>query len=332
MTIYFLDDAVGNDGNAGTSEGAGNAWLTVDKALSTVVAGDKVWVKDSGIYSEDAALDTPGTNISPIIMEGYATTTGDGGKATIAAVSVSCILIGAITASGNHHYGWRNFIFDGAGGSGTAYSTGAADSLTFINSEFINAGNVGLAADNQILCYKCIFDNNAAVGALTDVAIFIASRFSNNGASLTQAQIEKGLFIFCEAYGGINGQAAMRFDASTWPVGTINCTLDGENTTTSIAVLFDGNNMPGPAICINNIIYDFATGVRVDTAFGEMQVIGHNLLNSNSVADYAGGAQNTIGGDVTGAPVFTDEPGDDYSLNRGSSPAVDAGTDAEDLP
>jgi hypothetical protein len=36
MTTYYVDTAVGNDGNAGTSEGAGNAWATIDKAMNTV--------------------------------------------------------------------------------------------------------------------------------------------------------------------------------------------------------------------------------------------------------------------------------------------------------
>ena len=35
----------GDNGNAGTSEGSGNAWATVDYAMSTVAASDTVYIK-----------------------------------------------------------------------------------------------------------------------------------------------------------------------------------------------------------------------------------------------------------------------------------------------
>ena len=40
MTIYYVDGVVGDDTNAGTSEGSGSAWATIDKAMNTVAAGD----------------------------------------------------------------------------------------------------------------------------------------------------------------------------------------------------------------------------------------------------------------------------------------------------
>jgi len=58
MATYYVDTAVGDDGNLGTSEGAGNAWATIQHAVDNVAADDKVWVKASGTYSE--ALDATG--------------------------------------------------------------------------------------------------------------------------------------------------------------------------------------------------------------------------------------------------------------------------------
>ena len=82
MATYYVDTAVGDDANAGTSEGAGNAWATIDKAMNTVAAGDKVWVKASGTYDENGNIDTAGSLLSPIEFEGYSSTTGDNGKVT----------------------------------------------------------------------------------------------------------------------------------------------------------------------------------------------------------------------------------------------------------
>lgn len=70
--------AVGDDANVGTSEGSGNAWKTIDKAMNTVAAGDKVWVKASANYTELVTIDTVGSIAAPIVFEGYTSTTGDG--------------------------------------------------------------------------------------------------------------------------------------------------------------------------------------------------------------------------------------------------------------
>jgi len=83
MATYYVDVAVGNDSNLGTSEGAGNAWASIGKACQTATAdGDVVWIKASGEYvAEDGSTDSIGQVITAtnyIIFEGYTTTPGDG--------------------------------------------------------------------------------------------------------------------------------------------------------------------------------------------------------------------------------------------------------------
>ena len=56
MATYFVSAATGNDADTGLTEAL--AWLTIDKAMNTVVAGDKVWVKADGNYTETATIDT----------------------------------------------------------------------------------------------------------------------------------------------------------------------------------------------------------------------------------------------------------------------------------
>ena len=106
MTTYYVDNVDGDDANAGTSEGSGNAWASIGKAMQTVAAGDHVGIKVTGTdYTvEDGSTDsigaiiTAGTAASPIIFEAYTTTLGDrptgSGRATLDASTnslVNCI-------------------------------------------------------------------------------------------------------------------------------------------------------------------------------------------------------------------------------------------------
>ena len=48
---YYIDAAVGSDSNTGLAEGAGNAFLTIDKYYSVVAAGEIGYVKASASYT-----------------------------------------------------------------------------------------------------------------------------------------------------------------------------------------------------------------------------------------------------------------------------------------
>ena len=78
--VYYVDAATGSDANAG---GKGDPWLTIQKSMDGVAAGDFVWVKGGTDYTEDATGTTSGTFTNSICWEGYTATTGDGGKFTI---------------------------------------------------------------------------------------------------------------------------------------------------------------------------------------------------------------------------------------------------------
>ncbi len=331
MTDYFVDDATGSDLDDGLTEG--NAFATITHALDsgagthTFAAGDKVWVKASATYTEDVPVDVPGTATAPITIEGYTTTTGDNGRAAITAASVSAVLIGAITTSGVHFYVWKNFLM--TGGSGDVYDASAGDSITFVNCRITSGGADGVGADNNISFFNCEIDNNTGDGVDVDNdLIMIGCRVHNNGSTRSQVNSLNGVFLYSTCYAGVNSQAGIRCDGNAGPHVFSNCTFDGENTTTSFAIEVTSSTLAQSVVVVNDILYDFATGVDVGTAMGDHALIGHNLINSNTT-DYNGIA-NTLGNDQTGAPVFTNEAADDYSLGS-SSPAIDAGFDAADI-
>ncbi|MFA6081817.1 MAG: hypothetical protein WC773_00165 [Patescibacteria group bacterium] len=67
-TTYYVDAATGLDTNDGKSEGA--PWLTINKAATTLVAGDTVYIKN-GVYREGVSFTVSGTSGSPITFSAY---------------------------------------------------------------------------------------------------------------------------------------------------------------------------------------------------------------------------------------------------------------------
>ena len=104
--------------------------------------------------------------------------------------------------------------------------------------------------------------------------------------------------------------------------GFIGNTLDGENTASAgLAASSEAN-----CFILDNIIYDCTVGVDI----GANPVLpglfyGYNLMNSNGTDYDTSALPDLVGyGDVSGAPAFTDEAGDDYTLGDGSA-AIDTG-------
>lgn len=86
----------------------GGAVAAITKPV--VVAGNRVWVKATGTYSRTTTgtLNTTGTTGAWIVYEGYTTTEGDGGKATIQITGSSLTVI---SSSGSFR-AFRNFVLD----------------------------------------------------------------------------------------------------------------------------------------------------------------------------------------------------------------------------
>ena len=160
MATYYVDGAVGSDdsSNDGLSEGAGNAWATIDHAMNNVIAGDHVYVKASATYDENAIVETFGTNESMIIFEGYTSTPGDNGH---------CIHknTGGIALSdsvSNAFYLFKNFDWNGSSSTGVNVSL---SSCVFYNCKFRNNGGDGVSNSGSNVSYvNCEFSGNTSDG------------------------------------------------------------------------------------------------------------------------------------------------------------------------
>jgi hypothetical protein len=199
------------------------------------------------------------------------------------------------------------------------------DFCSFKNCQFDNNSGHGVLIDDLCKFEDCDFSDNTTDGIDADTAsAFIGCRAYRNGGDGIECRT--GLMFGCVAYS--NGGHGLAFSGQATAFNImINCTVDGDAKDTNTGVRM-GPSFAGLSIMINNIIYDCGTGIDIITGQGELNLSRNNLLNSNT-ADYAGGGA-TFKGEVTGAPQFSDEGSQDYTLASGS-PAKGTGFDESQL-
>jgi hypothetical protein len=313
MATYYVDGAVGNDGNAGTSAGAGNAWATIQKALDTISANgtDVVYVKDTGTYSEALTAGVSG-GVNTHRFYGYSSTPGDHGKATVSNTSGATLNLGA-----HNYYMWFNFIFSNSSTDGVT-STGSLHQ--FINCEFNNNGSEGINSGFNIRFTRCEFRNNAAEGAeVGNGCGFIGCIFSGNNKGISAAGKIPVLYknVFYN-----NGSYGVHITTSNDITACIGNTLDGENAASSYGIY---SNDIADIYCFDNIFHDWDYAWRVNSAVNYHDFTGgHNLFNSNNNKLWPLGGRAVNLYEVNDVPAFTDEAGDDYTLSE-VSPAIGAG-------
>lgn len=112
----------------------GGALATIGKPAGVYAPGNKIFVKADGTYSQTAtptfALGgNPTISIPPTVLEGYTTTRGDGGRATIQLSTNTGLTALNFTTNGHDV---RNFIIDcnSLGTSSGVVSSGATSSFT----------------------------------------------------------------------------------------------------------------------------------------------------------------------------------------------------------
>ncbi len=310
-TDYFVDVAVGNDGNLGTSAGAGNAWQTLGKAATTVAADDTVNVEPSGEYIvQDGAtgavlqIRTVGTLSAPIAWVGNGLVTLNAGTNGL----TNCLSHNSLT--GVTYNKFKNFRFTGAASDGVDLD--GPDRMSFENCRSDNHGGIGFSGDNNFLFVACEADNNTGPGFDTDTTTMangcIARTNSGNGF-ISRAQAHIGNSLFCD-----NGDTSIIIFHSSL---VSNCTIDGGNSQVGIGVA-------GPMCAVvNSIIYDCTTGINDLSSREQGQISKNNLFFSNDT-DRTNWPSDAS--DIAADPLFVDADANDYRLSAGS-PALAAGID-----
>ena len=145
MAEYFVDTDVGDNGNAGTSEGSGNAWATRAHAYETGIPtagedttnGDILWVKGTAAETQTKnwPLGTWLTGYSAtarLRTVGYQTTKGDGKRGPqINGTSGQSYTIDSGTLRG---FEWHNHVFKHNGNANPWFENYQYE--RFINCEF----------------------------------------------------------------------------------------------------------------------------------------------------------------------------------------------------
>lgn len=323
MATYYVSAATGLDADSGLTEAL--AWLTIDKAMNTVVAGDKVWVKADGNYAELVTIDTIGTTTAPIVFEGYTTTLGDGGRATITGSSAraNCIAVNAAittslyyvfknirctaaTAEGlltvRNHLTLKNCKFDANGTDGCSCYLVSCEGCEF-SSNGTTTSHYGLrVAGGGTICVGCTFASNAGIGLYGPgiPLVAVGCVFFSNAA--------QNLYM-----GGVDIL-----------VTVANCTFDGDAKDSDSGI--ENSGAATLLAVINTVLYDCTTGWVAASNGGERNISRNNLVNANTTA-YTNAA--TFTGEVTTAPQFVNEVGGADYTPAATSPLLEAGFDGK---
>jgi hypothetical protein len=308
---------------SGLTWAIGGAWATIQKAANTVRTADtdKVWVKASANYTETVNIALAMGNSTPATFEGYTTATGDGGQFTIDGAGTRANgITDSITSAA--YYIFKNMRITDHTSHGTSLSM---DACVWKNCKFDNNGADGMLGDDYHRFEECEFSDNTGDGCDVDIAAaFVGCRALRNGGNGMEART--GVMFGCLAYS--NAGNGLMFSGSGLSFHVfINCTVDGDAKDTGIGI-YCGSAFAGLNIVLNCIAYDCTTGIDTTSGMEEQLISRNNLVNSNT-ADYANGGA-TYTGEQTGAPLFTNEATQDYTLQSGS-PAKGAGFDESQL-
>ena len=355
----YVDGVLGDDANAGTSEGAGNALRTFQEAFSgiggTLGPGGTIWIKNSGVYNQSVDMTTAGGGLSNrnpysgVSFVGYDSVTGDNGQAILqytgAGMTVSAFY-GAISVA---HLGFFNLVI--ADFPQYAFTSSGADYGAWWNCEISGNTYGGVYADGEWNFVACNVHHNgngsraALYGRLGNISY--CKVHNNNGGGIRKQDgfsIYRRTFVHnCLLAKNTNGPQLQMTSSSG--IRVFDCTIDGNGT--DVGIDQSSTAIYAGAQYFNNIIYSCTTGLTTNdsTPQGDM-LLGYmelnNLFYGNDVNYHNQGSDMPAADGypwlVTGSgwpacniyddnPLFTDPDNMDYTLQDGS-PAQNAGTDA----
>jgi len=322
MATYYVDDATGNDSNAGTSEGA--AWKTISKALSTVAAGDLVNIKNTNDYTITTALaaTVSGTVAAgPVVLRGYTSTPGDGGRFkvktstnSINLLDIQCNFMTIQDFEFHHEASTR--------GRGIVASSAVRDALSLRNGKIVGP-TFGVDAEyltnwtiRGLVCENLEVVSCASVGIAGD-AVISGCLIRGCGDAIHRSVYANYpwwptmVVDRCILYNNTNGIVWSINEPATL---IVNQTVIRKNTSHGINI--SSTTPMILAFVMNSIVYDNG-GYGITAAAKLMHLLRANAFGSNTSGNYHTTYFTNAVGDVSlsGDP-HTNAVGLDFSLNN----------------
>ncbi|KKN09305.1 hypothetical protein LCGC14_1047960 [marine sediment metagenome] len=323
MAIIFVDSTA-TGANNGTSWTDAYTSLNTAMLAANIAPGDQLLV--SGTFNETVTIAEAGAATTPNLVQGDDKSGGAGvGSPAIFTIDGQSTRANGITSglgAAHGYYVFKDMKVTGCTAIGVFL--GGTDTITFKRCEFTNNVSWGIKGDDQLLCEECTFTLAAADGGVDcdNNCVFVGCKVYNNvGHGIS---MNNGLVFACEFFS--NSGDNVRTNSGSSGKYILNCIFDGDGKDSDNAINYSHASSLAQ-VQINNIIYDCTTGITAAQDIGELSISFNNLLNGNTTK-YAG--SDTHSGEQTGAPLFTNEGTNDYTLQSGS-PAKAAGADAGEI-
>lgn len=317
MATYYVDGAVGDNGNAGTSEGSGNAWATITYGSNQLASGDTLYVKASVTYTAEYFLPAAaGAAESPISCIGYSSTPGDGG--VVSMDGNSSATYGCLNASSYAMWRIENFsLYDY-----TQYGFYGpnADNWGWVNVTVDNCA-FGFYFDDYCSMDNCVVKNCTNRGVQIDqYTVLHNSQFLDNGGTSHNVWLRDNFCRVTNCVFAGNAGTCLYINA----LGCImNCVFDGQNTVEGLR--FASNTYA--TMLVNNVFYDCTTALNAATStYYYPKIVARNNLFYSNTTDYTSEwPASAKAYDITGSdPDFADPSTYDYTITS-SSPCYQAG-------
>jgi hypothetical protein len=331
LATYYVDAVAGNNTTGDGS--SGNPWQTIDRAVTTAVAGDLAYIKASATYAITAAITLAASGSAAaggITFEGYTTTPGDGGRATLMC-GTDANSVDIFNLNGKSLITFRNLslihMASTTRGHGFAAKTGHSSYITIENCLIDGCNNGIYAQDASDWSINQLVATNTEIKNCTSHGAGISGNFNrfvncpihgNTGDGIRTFVVPSGTLILDVSDSRIYGNAVGVNAARDQPtiLSLKNCTVYGNSshgvssgvTTSNQFVLNLRNN-----ILFLNGGYGIACAKAPDTLTNRKNAYG----GPNTSGDRSNLAAGTGDVSLTGDP-FNGAGAGDFSLNDNS--------------
>ncbi len=300
-TTFYVSTS-GSDSNAGTESAP---WRTVQKALSTLVAGQTALVR-GGTYAQNLTLTRAGTAAAPITIREY-----PGEQAILAAGTGATNNIPLQLGNGAAYARFQGLTFHGATGSSTTnvYAWGNAHDIELSNCESRNSQRQGFFSEktvSKVQIVGCHFHHNGGSGPVQlDHNVYIQGSYNAVIGSLLE--------------GAVNGYGIQIYPSSDHAVIAGN-TING-NFRDGIIIGSDGSTTTTNSLVVNNIITGSQSAISTywGGSTGTGNVARNNIAHGNQ-ANFTGSGI-TYSANTISNPLFVNAAASDFHL-QSTSPAL----------